>query len=401
MDGFSVTGTMARPRVIWFKHDHEQRNYWLRFGLMRLHARGEIRYIEMPLARCTEFDFSETVARHPEKASTVLLVEEAGTRRRVVVESNDSFLVMSGLIAEADLYFCAGYNRAFFEGRRYEARLAWQTPQEYERYAERAEQLLQHHGAHFHKVRPFGPIGPALEGRPVGRLRQRLRNLRHRLQWRMSCTLSWGGVKADFERRYADLLGLRRRPACYDVVLLDTLWGWPRHRQALHAALASLHARGRTIHSRLAWSPGMELDGSDHAHPDPAAFPMTIGRVENYEAMLAESRLAVFATGMHYGWRNIMTLAMMIGIPILADRTFIEPWFGLGAFDIAWNDAAGWCGIEEALDAMTDARRAAIAEHNIAVFDSVATPEALAGYLLRTVRASIAEAGRMAGTQAG
>jgi hypothetical protein len=171
-------------------------------------------------------------------------------------------------------------------------------------------------------------------------------------------------------------------------VLLDTLWGWPRHRLALHRQLQVLSNAGHQIHSKLNWAEPSHWDGSNTDPLDRAQFPLMAGRnIENYEEMLAASRLAVFASGFHWGWRNIMTLALMWGLPILADRPYLEPWFDLNRFLIQWNDDDDWAELATALADVSDKRRSATAMHNQRMFDELLAPERAADYFLTTSQA--------------
>lgn len=374
-------------KVTWFHHDHEQRNYWLRFGFMRLAQQGALHYREKPYAARGEAGFDLAQTDPAEKGVTLLEIQEGGSRRRCIIESNDSFLMMSSHITQADLYFCAGYNTAFFQDRQRPTPLAWQGPQDVAPYHRQADHLIETLGPHFHKVRPFIPISPhmvKLYDRPAWR--QRFDKLSHRLALaRRPDERPWRHLLPAFEDRYAELLALRHRPVQRDIVLLDTLWGWPRHRIALHQELARLAAQGHSIQARLNWTPPSPWDGSDLDPVAQAGFPMEIGPpVTAYEAQLAQSRLAPYSTGFHYGWRNIMTLALMIGIPILTDRILLEPWFGLDTFVIDWNDSADWSSLGPALAHISDARRAEVAQHNIAAFDQWMTPERTATYVLET-----------------
>lgn len=374
-----------RPTVRWFKNDHEHRNYWLRFGLMRLHRAGQIRYREEPLARCVTAGFSNRLAQHQHRHTSVISVEAGGEPVRCIVDSEDSFFCMAHIIGFSDRYFCAGYNTDFFQHRNFKPPYAWLNPHETAFYRRRAAEIIADQGEFFVRVRPFVPIGPDLTRRAALRpIEQKLRNVHDKLTSRLLPNSSWHFAHADFENRYASLLALRNAPATHDIVLLDTLWGWPRHRLALHRRLGELSADGRDIHSRLNWSRPSHWDGSDLAPLDKAGFPICSGQVGDYEPMLAASRLAVFASGFHWGWRNIMTLAMMLGLPILADRPFLEPWFDLDRFDIGWNDHANWDDLASALECMTAAERHRIAGHNQSAFDALLAPEKVAEYFVTT-----------------
>lgn len=98
--------------------------------------------------------------------------------------------------------------------------------------------------------------------------------------------------------------------------------------------------------------------------------------------MLASSRLAVFPSGFHWGWRNIMTLALMWRLPILTHRLFLEPWFSMDRFILHWNDDGDWLKLGDALDQVSDAEPVRIATHNQSAFDALLSPEKVAEYFL-------------------
>jgi hypothetical protein len=372
-------------RVRWFRNGHEHRNYWLRFGLMRKHRAGQIHYSEYPLASCVDAGFDPAVAAHEHRHTSVVLVEDGSSVRRCIVDSEDSFFYMSPLLLKhADLYFCAGYNRAFFEERTFTPPYAWQQPNEVAFYIQRARDLIRGSGALFARVRPFVPIGPDLHmNRSMTFVTRKLRNAHHKVVTRLRRSHSWRFEHSDFEARYRHLLSLRDAPCRSDIVLLDTLWGWPRHRYALHMRLRELAEAGREIHARLRWSEPMALDGGDRFPKTSEDFPLETGRVDNYEMMLASSRLAVFATGFHWGWRNIMTLALMWGLPIHADRLLLEPWFAMSQFEMSWNDQLDWPLVPGELAALSDDRIRRIKAHNQAAFDRLLAPEKVADYFVR------------------
>lgn len=378
--------------VTWFKNPHEQRNYWLRFGLMRLHSAGEIVYREAELAECIGAGFDPAVAAHEHRHTSAIAVSDNDSNRgrttRAIVDSEDSFFCMANMMPHADRYFCAGYNGAFFRDKVFEPPYPWLEPDETAFYRQRADFLIANFGDHFDRVRPFVPIGPDLgRKQPIGPLARKLRNAHDKAARALGRSHEWRFVLEDFEHRYADLLGRRNTPAAHDVVLLDTLWGWPRHREALHRRLQDMSADGRDIHSRLNWAEPSHWDGSDAAPLNKADFPITTGPVDNYEAMLAASRLGVFASGFHWGWRNIMTVALMWGLPINADRLFLEPWFDMDRFVIGWNDHADWHDLPAALAAIDDSERAQIMAHNQAAFDELLAPECVARYFVEAALA--------------
>lgn len=372
-------------KVRWFANGHEHRNYWLRYGFMRLHRAGRIRYREYPLSACTRSGFADEVALTEHRHTSVFTVEDGSHAVRCIVDSEDSFFQLTPLVRHADLYFIAGYNATFFEDQRFAPPYAWLEPHEYRRYADKAAELSAAFGDCFARVRPFVPIGPSLLGPlPALPVSRRMLNAHHKLRSKLHDSQPWLVPYMEFEARYRRLLALREAPLASDVVLLDTAWGWPRHRYALHRRLKALAAT-RKIHARLKWYPPYEMDGSAEAPLAENLFPVETGRVSDYEPMLAGSRLGVFATGLHFGWRNIMTLALMWGLPVHMDRPLLEPWFDMGRFEITWNEDAGWPALEERLGAITDAEWRRIKAHNQAAFDDVLTPDRAADYVIATV----------------
>ena len=370
-------------RVRWFRNHHEHRNYWLRFGLMRKHRMRQIHYSEYPLAACVDAGFDSIVAAYEHRHTSVVLVEDGASATRCIVDSEDSFFFLSPvLLQHADLYFCAGYNRAFFRDRAFTPPYAWHEPHEVSFYVQRGCDLIRECGTQFMRVRPFVPIGPSLHIEvQLPLVMRKLRNAHDKIARRRPAQ-SWLFEYADFEARYRQLLDLRTAPSLHDIALLDTLWGWPRHRYALHMRLKALAGDGRAVHARLRWSEPTALDGSDRFPMTPADFPVETGRIDNYEKMLASSRLAVFATGFHWGWRNIMSLALMWGLPIHADRLLLEPWFDMSQFNISWNDDLDWPGVAMVLAGMSDDRIARIKAHNRAAFDRLLAPEKVAEYFV-------------------
>jgi hypothetical protein len=166
-------------------------------------------------------------------------------------------------------------------------------------------------------------------------------------------------------------------------VLLDTLWGWPRHRLALHRRLQSISGHYR-VHSRLNWSEPVPYDGSAENPLNPADFPVATEPIDDYESMLAASRVAVLATGFHWGWRAIMAFALMVGLPVYMDRPLFEPWFSLDDFVMFWNTDGAWNDLEQHLDATTEPRWNEIRLHNQSQYDRAMDPERVANYVLMT-----------------
>lgn len=373
--------------VEWFRNNHEQRNDLLRFGFMRLHKRGEISYREYPLDLCSDARFSTRVVQYPHRHTSVVSIRGRNFSKRVIVDSQDSFFWMAPIIADCDLYLCSGYNRAFFREFRFIEPYPWQSRDEIAFYRTRASDLIDMYGAHFDRVRPFVPIGPNLGRRShVEWLTQKVRNIRHRTMAMISKRGDWASDYEDFEVRYRELLDYRTAATIYDIVLLDSLWGWPRHRVALHQKLYELSARYK-IRSQLSWTNPNRFDGSHKIEISPESFPMSVGVIADYESMLSQSRLAVFATGFHWGWRNIMTLALLIGLPVYADRLIVEPWFDIREFQLHENEDFGMRNVEEVLLRYSKDSLMVAKLRNQTKYDLYMSPESVAHYVL-----SVAEA---------
>ena len=343
-------------KVTWFNNDHEHRNELLRFGLMRLHRQGQLAYGERPLNQATRFGFSERISRRIHRHTSVILVQDGSVSVKCLVDSEDSFFFITEMVQDVDRYFCAGYSSQFFLERKFVPPYSWQTASEVEYYIDRADTLIREFGSSFNRVRKFVPIGPSLARKDrVSYFSQRMRNAHHKLDLTLLGGRSWLFRYQDFESRYRYLLELRNAPLEYDVVLVDTLWGWPRHRQKLHSVLKSLSERYE-IHSCLNWSEPTEKDGGAERPLDKAEFPMCTGPVIDYESMLAASRLGVFAAGFHWGWRSVMSLALLFGLPVYSDPLILEPWFDMGQFDIHSNKSGDWTGVERCLAGISDAQ---------------------------------------------
>jgi hypothetical protein len=179
------------------------------------------------------------------------------------------------------------------------------------------------------------------------------------------------------------LLALRHAPLKYDVVLNDSLWGWPARRISLHNQLDCLKDRF-AIHAKLSWAPPVSFDASDRLGLCSADFPRVIGQITDYEEMLASSRLGIFATGFHWGWRSIMTLTMLFGIPVLTDRLLLQPWFDMEQFDLTFNDGEDWSYIADLLNDISAENWRSRRERNARLYDTFMAPEAVASYVVDT-----------------
>jgi hypothetical protein len=124
-------------------------------------------------------------------------------------------------------------------------------------------------------------------------------------------------------------------------------------------------------------------------------FPMSLnihpdrGFDGKFEIDFASSRLAVLATGLHWGWRNIMTLALMLGLPIYMDKPIFEPYFDLNKFKGIFYNTNQWEDLESILNSISLQEWSSIKKYNQNIYDSYLSPEAVAGYVIREIQKSI------------
>jgi hypothetical protein len=374
-----------KTKITWFRHHHENRNDLLRFSLMRLHYQGEVHYTERPFTEAGNYGFSKAVTTYPDpRHLSFLLVQNNKTTIRCLVDNEDSFALISPLIKEVDVVFCAGYNSDFFEKKQFVNPYAWQDDTDLAWYKNTIERKIQDIGPHFHKIKKFVPIAPNLANPlPLSGWKRKYRNLEHKLNRIIGKGNQFADDYKGFELRYAHLQELRNKHLQYDVVLNDSLWGWPNHRINLHRQLQSLHMKGYKVHSILKWNDPVEHDGSVIKTVDPHPFPLkTLPIDQNYELMLAQSRLAVFACGFHWGWRNIMMFALMTGIPVLTDRLLTEAYFDMNEFQFFQQEDHGWDSVEEHLKTIDEEKWKSIKTHNQAVYDKYMNPEQVGHYFL-------------------
>ncbi len=369
------------PRVTWYRNGHEQSVQLHKFGLMQLAATGRIRLRELPVTAAAAELPAELVA-HPWRRLALIAVDHGGERMLAAIDGEDSPFQLSDVLRHVDRYFTCTYAPCFYEARRFDFALPWQTSAELRPYQEWQERVTDRLGHLFERVRPTAPIGPALPDiRDPSWLSTRLRHLRTKLRRRFTASIDWRPQLAAFEARWSQLQQWRRLDPSADVVLKDSLWGWPRHRIALHRELARLAADGWSVRAELHHRQAEPYELGDQPPPDPAAFPLVVGGGvgPGYETALAASRVGVFATGFHYGWRNIVTLAWAIGLPVLSDPVPYRFPFDhrplLSATDGDWSD------LESRLQPLVTPDAAA-RQRRLQHFDAVCSPLAVGQQLL-------------------
>jgi len=376
---------VSRPSVIWFGNPHEHSLHYVKFGFMQLARRGELRFREIDNARAPADLLPEPIRRHAHRRTVAVSLADGAHRRIVVLDGEDSLFQTSPLIASCDAYFTSTYHRRFFAGEPFACALPWQTEPEIAWYRQEYARLQTCFAPHLTKARPLAPLGPALEWtRPPGYVRGKLDALRHRLSLLRAPAVDWGLQHARFERRWAHLLALRRMPLRHDIVLKDSLWGWPRHRIALHRQLAAL-APSADIRAELHYHAPTHHAGPADPSLRPEDYPLVTGGgvSGDYEALLASSRLAVFATGFHWGCRNIVTLAWFLGLKVLSDPFLHETWFDFRELGTEYTQGTGdWREIDALLARYSRADAIADRPRIQAAFDGLMSPEICARRVL-------------------
>ncbi|MBB6235492.1 hypothetical protein HDC90_000089 [Pedobacter sp. AK013] len=374
-------------KVHWFRDAPEERNDWLRFGLMELAKKKEIRYSEWDLKQMTVYGFSQEILSKPSHRHLSFLVVDDGNRKvKCIIDNEDSFALFSELIIYADVYFCAGYNSDVFEQKSLPKFYNWQTAADVAWYTDLLSKKILHFGDQFHKVRKFIPIGPNLwKNIPIGRRKRLGLNIQHRFRKIFGLSNQYQTVHECFLSRYSDLVGLRNGKLSFDITLSDTSWGWPAHRIKLHHQLKELSKEGFNIHSILKLAEPSVCDNSISLSLDYKDFPMKIGEILNYERMLASSKLGVFACGFHWGWRNILTLALFVGIPVVTDRLLTEAYFDINEFIIHETEDENWLLVKDLLNDLDPLEWENIKKHNQKVYDKYLHPESVANYFISQI----------------
>lgn len=371
-------------KVHWFRDTPEERNDWLRFGLMELAKKKEIRYSEWDLKKMPKYGFSTEILSKSIRHLSFLVVEDGNRKIKCIIDNEDSFALFSELIVYADVYFCAGYNSDVFERKSIPKFYDWQTAEDVAWYTDMLSKKILLFEDQFYKVRKFVPIGPNLwRDVPVGKAKRLGLNIQHRIRKILGISNQYKTIHEGFRSRYDDLLKLRNQQLRFDVTLSDTSWGWPLHRIKLHKELRKLSEKGFNINSILKLSDASICDNSISLGLDHEDFPMKNGEIKDYEQMLASSKIAVFACGFHWGWRNILTLALFIGIPVVTDRLLTEPYFDINTFKIWELEDEEWKLARSLLKNITEDEWENIKNHNQAKYDQLLEPKTVARYLIK------------------
>lgn len=374
-----------QPVITWFSNNHEHSLHWIKLGLMRLSETGCIQLYDIP-CHLARGELPDHWVTHSYRRLVALKVKFEKKEILVLLDGEDSVFQTSPLILDCDYYFSCAFHKPFFSGAPFSMALPWQSKSELSFYIDSYRHLQAEFSEHLYKAYPLGPIGPELESAPaMNWSRQKMRNVRHRLRRLLTPTLNWSYQHRRFESRMQALARLRKVQPIHDVVLRDSLWGWPRHRIALHARLAALNGRF-DIRTLLTWRKAEDYELGDETAPDPGTFPRTAGFAipPDYEAGLAASRLGVFATGFHYGCRSITTLAWYLGLRTYVDPLSFDSGVDLTGLDIAVNHEGNWPQLEHFLD-VAASEPIQERERRQNIFDQELAPERLAARMLDVI----------------
>lgn len=375
-----------QPLVVWFKNPHEHSAHYLKFGLMKLARQGSIHLKEQAVSKAGSWLPKHLQERHYRRL-VLLAVEWQGQRRLVAVDGEDSPFQLSDVITQVDRYYTCTYCPHLYQERQFNLALPWQDESEIRPYREKFERLVACHGEQFSKVKPWAPIGPELEAPLPGQtwLQRKAGNARHKIQMRLNGTHDWRAQYERFSERWSFVHSLRTSPVTADVVLLDSLWGWPRHRIALHQELANLAKRGYSIRSKLNYRKPEAYELGNHPAPSPSDYPMQVGEPiqGDYERLLAATRIGIFATGFHYGWRNIVTLAWAMGLKTLQDPFTYRFLFDASPF-YQTLATGSWSEIDYALNQARE-EPAMERQKRCQLFDQIASPERIAHQVVEEI----------------
>jgi hypothetical protein len=356
---------------------------------MQKHLDGNLSYRELPQEAGRDFGMPEQLVRHEHRHTSILIVSDGSTERLVAIDNEDSFVHMQPFIEDVDVYFCCPFNTAFHREQRFPDLLPWQTEEDVDEYRTQADLLIERFGEHFDKVEKLTPTPTSLAN--FGRMdRDEWKRAvwKHRFRklavWRDDREL-WRHDYAACESRYDQMVSYRDLSLRYDVICRESLWGWPDNRIELHKRLQTLRDDGYDVYSQLT-----PISDTEAVHPDSRVSEENRSRLEDlmepialdepYETAFASSRLTVFPTGFHWGWRGITFLALCAGLPILMDRPIYEPYFDFDAFDVWYNEGT-WEKTRRLLDEIDEDEWHSIKARNQSTFDRFLSPSSVGSYL--------------------
>ncbi|MGB5686719.1 MAG: hypothetical protein WBM35_12955 [Candidatus Electrothrix sp.] len=392
-----------RLRIEWLDKE-DKHTLYVKFALMELARVGEIDFVQVSLARFDRKILSQEAIDALSPAQSFFVAYDNGQRCKIILDISESYFYMSSAIAEVDLYFCTAYSAELFEKRQFLTPYPWQERYDLGGYQRNFQRIEKEFGEHFHKLVRFIPCPPVMDlpVRRFGKMKQvQIVSLLlgRFLQKKIPIPLSsfFNPEYHLFKLRYRQLLAYRQNTLNYDVVVRESLWAWPWHRVLLIKALAAL--KGRKIFY------GLSSSEKDHKeawwrHDIPKNERDEISRMlhaeihfpESYEEMITSSRLAVFPTGKHWGWRAITFLSLLSGGPVYMDKPIFEPYFPMDAFRVFYTEDE-WVDLESVLNEVDDEQWKAIRQHNQEAFDKYLAPAPVGQYICQAVVKQLANMG--------
>lgn len=385
-----------RLRIVWL--DKEDRSVlYAKFALMELAHTGAIEFIRVHPKAFDENILPQRVRASLSPAQAFFVAYQGDQQCKVVLDTSESFFYISSAIQDVDLYFCSSYSREIHEEHRFLTPYSWQERYDLAGYRQHFERVEAEYGAHFRKLKRFIPFPVVMNvpARRFGKAKQAAilfwlagRFVRSRLPHKR-----FGVLDPEyrlFKIRYNQLLGYRSHQLAYDVTVRESLWAWPWHRVLLYKALEQLPEKNifTSLSSAQAdkpkpwWQraiPEGEYEYVRGLLNKKQTFP------ESYETMITSSRLALFPTGKHWGWRAITFLSLIVGGPMLMDRPLFEPYCPLDEFKLFYTDRE-WADLRSFFDRVTDEQWREIRQHNQAAFDRYLAPLPVGKYIYRTIQ---------------
>lgn len=371
-------------KVHWFRHSHEDRNNWLRFGLMELSSKKKIEYQEWDLKEMLKYGFSQEIIAYSDlRHKSFILIEDGSKRTKCLVDNEDSFALFSELIVHVDIYFCAGYNSDIFIKKKLPKFYSWQTEEDLKWYKNIILAKINKFHGQFHKIKKFIPIAPNLNKEIKWSFFEKLASKADdKLRKTFGLSNNYSLTHKIYKQRFEDLMRLRNENLSYDITLSDTLWGWPMHRIKLHNFLKKIAEKGFNINTELNFEAPTHYDNGSSLDLKEYDFPIKNGKIQDYERMLASSKLGVFACGFHWGWRSIFSLALFLGIPTVNDKLLTEPYFDINNFKLHETEDEDWTFIMDLIRSIDEKEWLETKKHNQCTYDKYLHPEVIAYYLL-------------------
>lgn len=308
---------------------------------------------------------------------------------KVIIDTSESFFYISPALKYTDLYFFTSYNSNLFENHKFLTPYSWQIDYDLSSYKDKFMEIEKKLGQYFNKILRFIPF-PVVMDIPVRRFSLYkkiviINLILYKKKKKLLCRQKLSKFDPEYlllKTRYQQLLGYRFNKLKYDVVIRESLWAWPWHRVLLYKSLQGM--KDRKIFSSLKadmsetwWKkyiPEGEIDNVIDILQEKNKFP------DSYEEMITSSRLAVFPTGKHWGWRAITFLSLMSGGPIFMDKPIFEPYFPLQDFKLFFSEKE-WMDTGDIIDKISDKDWVDIRKHNQDAFDKYLSPLSVGNYL--------------------